>query len=194
VNTKFLTPRFGAVAGLIGSVEFATMWTLSAASDGHWQLGQMTLSELGERSRSGALLFNSGVVLAGLLGLVFAVGLYRVLSTTSLGKLGTSLLAVSSLLLVGIGLFPIDTGEPHTILSYGFFVTAALSLATLIVPIWKSHVLHPSGAVVTALLLAIPLLSITVLTKAGVEALAVGCLLLWMALMSIRMLWHHPLV
>jgi hypothetical protein len=30
------------------------------------------------------------------------------------------------------------------------------------------------------------------LPKAGVEALAVGCLLLWMALMSIRMLWHHP--
>lgn len=192
MNTEFLSPRLGAATGLIGSVGFATMWTVAAATDGHWQLGRMTLSELGDRSRAGALPFNSGAIITGLLALVFAIGLYRVLSTSTLGKAGSILVGISSIFLVGIGLFPIDTGEPHTVLSYGFFLTAAVSLAVLIAPLWKSHVFHPSGGMLTAVLLAIPLISIAFLPVAGVEALAVGCLLLWMAFISIRMLWHHP--
>ncbi len=192
VNTKFLSPRLGAAAGLIGSVGFATIWAMAVVTDGHWQLGRMTLSELGDRSRAGALAFNSGVIIAGLLGLVFAIGLYRVLSTTTLGKAGSAILAIASIFLVGIGHFPIDTGEPLTVLSYGFFLLAAVSLAILIAPVWKSHVFHPSGGMLTAMLLVIPLISIAFLPAAGVEALAVGCLLLWVFFISIRMLWHHP--
>ncbi len=192
MNTKFLSPRLGATAGLIGSITFTTLWAMAAVTDDNWQLGRMTLSELGGRSSPGALLFNSGAVFTGLLSLVFAIGLYRVLSTSLLGRVGSTTLAIASIFLVGVGLFPIDTGEPHTVLSYGFFIVAAVSLALLIVPIWKSHVLHPSGGMLTAVLLVVPLVSIAFLPKAGVEALAVGCLLLWMALISIRMLWHHP--
>jgi hypothetical membrane protein len=192
VNTRFLTPRLGALAGLIGSIVFTVMWTLAAAVDGQWQLGRMTLSELGDRSRAGALLFDSGAVITGFLALVFAIGLYRVLSTTWLGRAGTTILAIASIFLIGVGLFPIDTGEPHTVLSLGFFLLAAASLAALIAPIWRSHVFHPSGGMLTAALLAIPVVSIPLLSVAGVEALAVGCLLVWMAFISVRMLWHHP--
>jgi hypothetical membrane protein len=192
MNTKFISPRLGAVAGLIASIVFTAMWALAAITDGHWQLGRMTLSELGDRSRAGALLFNSGAIITGLLALLFALGLYRVLSTTTLGKVGSVTLAIGAVLLVGIGLFPIDTDEPHTVLSYSFFLMAAVSMTALIAPIWKSHVFHRTGGLLTAALLVIPLASIPFLPWAGVEALAVGCLLLWMAFISIRMLWHHP--
>ena len=192
VNTKFLTPRLGALAGLIGSIEFTVFWVLAATADGGWQLGRMTLSELGDRTPGGALLFNSGTVIAGVLAFLFAIGLYRTLSTTPLGRMGSGLLAIASVLLIGVGLFPIHTGLPHTFFSYAFFIVAVISLATLVVPIWRSHVFHASGGMVSALLLVIGLIGAAGLSTAGAEALAVGCLLLWMGLMSIRMLWHHP--
>ena len=192
MNTKFLTPRLGAYAGLAASIEFAAMWSLAAWTDGHWVLGQQTLSELGDRSRAGAIYFNSAAIITGVLALLFAIGLYRVLSTTAGGRMGTGLLAFAALLLVGIGLFPIDTGTPHTLLSYAFFAIAALALFVLVPPIWKSHVFHASMGLLSFVLLVIGVAGVLLPTISSTEALAVACLLLWMGAMSVRMLWHHP--
>lgn len=102
------------------------------------------------------------------------------------------MMGLASLLLIGVGLFPIDTGTPHTLVSYSFFGTAALALVLLIGPFAKSYVFHPSMAMLTGLLLLVCLVGAAILPLPGLEALAVGCLLLWMFVISIRMMWHHP--
>jgi hypothetical membrane protein len=165
---------------------------MAALVDGHWVLGKQTLSELGDRSRAGALFFNSADIITGALALLFAIGLYRVLSTSAGGRLGSGLMVLASLMLIGIGIFPIDTGTPHTVLSYSFFATAALALFVLIPPIWKSHVFHHRIGAITAVLLLICVAGAFILNTPSVEALSVSCLLLWMGLMSVRMLWYHP--
>ncbi|MBI0583235.1 MAG: DUF998 domain-containing protein [Methanomassiliicoccus sp.] len=192
VNTRFLSPRLGALAGLTASVAFALLWIAAAYLDGGWTLGKMTLSELGDRSRPGAQLFNTAAVLAGALGLLFSAGLYRVLSTSTLGKMSAAAMGLASVLLIGVGLFPIDTGSAHTAFSYAFFITAAAAMALIIVPAWRSHVLHRSIGALTPVLLGIGIIGVATLEFPAAEALAVSLLLLWMALVSVRMLWHHP--
>ncbi len=192
MNTKFLSPRLGAMCGIIGSIAFAALWTGAVYLDGNWVLGEMTLSELGDRSRPGSPLFNGGAIFAGIMSLVFSVGLYRVLSASVLGRLGTAILGLASIFLIGVGVFPIDTGMPHTIVSVAFFTLGAIALALLVVPAWKSHVLHRGGGLVTLVLLLISLIGLATLALPAAEALSVGCLLLWTVLISIRMLWHHP--
>lgn len=192
MNTKFLSPRVGAISGLIGAVAFAALWTAAAYQDGHWVLGKMMLSELGDRSRPGAMLFNGGAVIAGVMSFLFSIGLYRVLSTSALGRLGAATMGLASVFLIGVGAFPIDTGMPHEAASLGFFFLGAVAMALMIFPAWRSHVLHPSGGLVTAILLLVSLAGLVLLPLAAAEALSVGCLLLWTSLISIRMLWHHP--
>lgn len=192
VNTVTLSPRLGAMAGIAGSLFFAMMWTAAVVADGSWQLGEMTLSELGDRFRSGHLLFNTGAMVAGILSLLFSVGLFKVLSPKLVGRVGAAMMALASLLLIGVGLFPIDTGTPHTVVSLSFFGTAALALALLISPFAKSYVFHPGMAYLTAILLLVCLVGAAILALPAIEALAVGCLLLWMFVVSIRMMWHHP--
>lgn len=193
MNTKFLSPRLGAICGIIGSITFAALWIGAAYLDGHWVLGQMTLSELGDRSRPGALLFNAGAIFAGIMSLAFSAGLYRVLSASVLGRLGTIVLGLASLFLIGVGVFPIDTGTPHTIVSIAFFTLGAIAMALLVVPAWRSHVLHRGGGLVTLVLLLVSLTGLATLSLPAAEALSVGCLLLWSVLISIRVLWHHPM-
>lgn len=192
MNTAFLSPRVGAIAGIVGSVAFSALWIAAAYQDGSWVLGKMTLSELGDRSRPGVVLFNVGAILAGIMSLVFSAGLYRVLSSSLLGRLGTVTLGIASLFLIGVGVFPIDTGTAHTVASLGFFGLGAIALAMLIVPAWRSHVLHRGGGLLTMVLLLISLVGVATLSIPAAEALSVGCLLLWTVLISIRMLWHHP--
>jgi hypothetical membrane protein len=191
--TKILTPRLGALCGLAGAGIFAALWIAAVLADGHWVLGGMALSELGDRSRAGSSLFNSAVIVTGVLGLGYTVGLARALSRNLLAKIGSLVLGAACLFLIGVGVFPIDTGRPHTLASYGFFTLAAAALALLMIPLGRSRIFHRSGGLVTALLLAIPVLCIPLLSLAALEALAVVCLLVWIALISARMLVHHPM-
>lgn len=191
MNTKFLSPRVGAISGLIGSVTFTVLWIAAAIQDGNWVLGEMTLSELGDRSRPGAALFNGGGIIAGIMLVIFSVGLYRLLSTSAAGRLGTTTMGLASVMLIGVGVFPIDTGMPHDIVSLAFFMLAAIAMTLIIVPAWKNHVLYHSGGLLTAVLLIVALAGAAMFPLPAAEALAVGCLLLWTTLISIRMLWHH---
>jgi hypothetical membrane protein len=81
------------------------------------------LSDLGV-SENTAVLFNYGMVLGGILAFIFSLGLRKVLSN----KIGASLLSVSSLALIGIGLFPETVFVLHFITSASFFVFLTIAL------------------------------------------------------------------
>jgi hypothetical membrane protein len=194
VNTKFFSPRTGAIAGIIGVFEFSVMWISAAIADGHWVLGEMTLSELGGKGRAGAVLFNTGVIVEAILALVFAFGLYKALGKTALSRVAAIGLFAACLALLGVGLFPISTGTPHTMASYAFFGLVVIAIALLIVPIWRSHVFHSSGGIITLLTLLVPLLLAPFINLPTLEMLTVIILMAWCLFISVRMLFHHPAV
>jgi hypothetical membrane protein len=76
-----------------------------------------------------SILFNFGLIVAGALGICLGIGIRksRILNTP-LGSLGTMIYMVNACALVGIGVFPESTGEPHTFFSLAFFVLIGFSL------------------------------------------------------------------
>ncbi|UCD13863.1 MAG: DUF998 domain-containing protein [Thermoplasmatales archaeon] len=81
------------------------------------------LSDLGVGDTS-AIFFNSGMILGGILALVFSLGLIKTLQN----KIGAYILSLSSIALIGIGIFPETVYTLHFITSAAFFVLLAISL------------------------------------------------------------------
>jgi len=84
------------------------------------------LSDLGIDDAT-APLFNTGMILGGFLFFIFSIGMMKILSC----KLGARILCLSSLALIGIGLFPETIFTLHLIVSISFFVLLAISLLVI---------------------------------------------------------------
>ena len=176
------------LAGLVGMILFAIFWTAAIIVDGHWVFGVNTLSDLGA-DRPGRLWFNSGVIIAGAMLLVYSFGLHRVLVKAQLSSGGCLLLFLSSIALIGIGVFPETSGEIHLYLSWAFFIMAMIGLIVLIGPMLRSAafgriaramtVIAPAGSIATLLL---------VMSVPFAEAISVILLMIWGAVTSISAL------
>lgn len=89
------------------------------------------------------MLFNSGLILIGLLSLVFAIGLgSSFLSSRLSGQSGLISLVLGSIGLSAMGIFPRTAGLPHDLASLAFFVLIALAMMLIGVRlITTSHIL-----------------------------------------------------
>ena len=95
-----------------------------AMSHSPWfRLTEHALSDLGVEGIP-AIFFNSGMILGGILILVFSIGLIKILSN----KTGAYILSLSSLALIGIGIFPGTGYALHFIVSTAFFALLTISL------------------------------------------------------------------
>lgn len=114
------------VAGICGIllpvVVFATLGSSIALSP-WFTWTQHALSDLGIQQNT-AMIFNNGIILGGVLTLVFSLGLIKVLSK----KIGAYLLFLSSFALIGIGLFPETIFTIHFLTSASFFIFLAIAM------------------------------------------------------------------
>jgi hypothetical membrane protein len=179
--------RITAIIGLLGAILFALLWTSAVIIDGNWVLGEETLSELGG-DRPGRLYFNTGVIAMGVMGLIFALGLYLILKVDILGRIGCSALFAGAVALIGVGIFPITSGEYHTFFSYTFFGLMLVALLLLALPIWRESRLGPVGGIVTLGALVASLSFLFTTSIPLTEAVAVMCLLIWTVTVSILIL------
>lgn len=175
--------RTTAIIGLIGAIFFALLWTSAVIVDGNWILGEETLSELGG-DRPGKVYFNTGVIVMGIMGLLFAYGLYLILKGDLIGRIGSSVLFMGAVALIGVGIFPITTGDYHTFFSYAFFGLMLITMFILALPIWRESRLGPVGGLVTVGALAISLVFLFTSSIPLTEAVAVICLLIWTVTLS----------
>ena len=179
--------RLGALAGISVALVFSLMWTSAVVVDGNWRLGEETLSELGG-DRPGAIYFNSGVVFAGVASLVFWLGLRCTVSKTILSRMGTLALFASSVALIGVGVFPIDTGDPHTVASYLFFSLMLMAFLLLTIPFRDSPVFGKGYAIMSLAMAVVSLGVLLLISLELAEAVAVASMLLWVLILSAKML------
>ena len=96
---------------------------------------------------------------------------------------------LSSLALIGIGIFPETSGEIHLYFSWGFFILAMIGLLVLLGPAFNSAVF---GRIARAMTLITPLGSIVILllimSIPFAEAISVILLMIWGAVTSISAL------
>jgi len=171
-----------AMMGLVGALIFSYLWVAAVLVDGNWIMGVETLSELGG-DRRGSFLFNTGVITMGFAGLAFSSGLYLCLGSPLKGS-GSIVLMVGSVALIGVGIFPITAGDPHTFFSYLFFGLMLFSLAMLVWPLSREPRIGSLGGAVT---LGSIVVSLGFLFNSSVpmtEAVAVICLLIWSVTIS----------
>jgi len=120
--------RVAGVCGLLIPVVIFICLGLTLISAPWFNWTDHALSDLGVHSNTAAL-FNDGMIAGGVLTFLFSLGLIKVLSQ----KIGAYLLLLSSLSLIGIGVFPESVFVPHFFTSATFFV--ALTVALLILGI-----------------------------------------------------------
>jgi hypothetical membrane protein len=181
-------PYLEILAGLVGMTLFAILWSVAVVMDGHWVFGVNTLSDLGAGG-PGSLWFNSGVIIAGIMLATYSFGLHHVLEKGQLASGGTLLMFLSSLALIGIGIFTEQSGVIHTYLSWAFFMLAMIGLLVIANPVFRSAAF---GRIAKAMTIIVPLGSITVLLFSMSvpfgEAIAVILLMIWGGVTSINLL------
>jgi len=118
--------KIAGLCGVIGSVISLLFIALAIAYSPWFNWFKNALSDLGVGEA--ALIFNSGLIVGGVLTTIFAVGLMQILRKQVLGFLGAFTLILSSISLCAIGVFPESAGRIHFYVSISFFALLAISL------------------------------------------------------------------
>jgi hypothetical membrane protein len=163
--------------------------TLSATFLSSWfRWDTNALSELGVGDQ--AVLFNSAIILGGLLNLPFAAGLYRYLGGERISRAGVLAILAGSVALLLVGVFTVDYLVLHAIVALGYFFLVPIGFL-LIGFGSKDSLLRivslACGTVALVAILVLPIVVVALQLKVGfavpelAEALAV---LVWTMLLS----------
>lgn len=191
-NENLMLLRFAGACGVLGSVSPLVM-ILSATFLSSWfRWDANALSELGVGEES--TLFNSAVLLGGLLNFLFALGLRQYLSKEGLNKAGVVSIMASSVSLALVGIFTINYIFMHAIVALGHFVLTPVGFLLIGSGTKEDTIRKVSIASGISALLAILVLPVIILAlpfKIGfavpelIEALAISA---WTIFMSAKLL------
>lgn len=114
--------RIAGICGILIPIVVLLCIGLALSHSPWFRFTEHAFSDLGIEGIS-AIFFNSGMILGGILALVFSLGLIKILQN----KTGAYILSLSSLALIGIGIFPETVYTLHFIVSAAFFMLLAIS-------------------------------------------------------------------
>lgn len=103
--------------------------SIAYAPDFSWM--NSALSDLGIMPNPAAILFNSGLVVGGILAIVFASRLFSFLKGKVTGQVGIFLFLLDCLALIAIGIFSENFKPMHIYASVAFFALFPLSMFLL---------------------------------------------------------------
>ena len=168
---------------------FLVFYLLAISRDPEYTFFDNYLSDLGVGQ--GAWAFNTGVVGAGMLLVVFAVlGLRSVMGTAVLPQAGAALFALSGAFLVNIGVFTEDAGDTHTFFSFAFFITALASFAVLTAYQYRDRPLGMLPFAATATVFVGGMLLIPFGANPATETVAVLLIVSWGLVVPSVLLFH----
>ena len=125
-DTEVKVIKIAGISGILVPIIFITFVDLSISSSPWFTWIHHALSDLGIEGPS-AVLFNTGIILTGILLFLFSLGLIQTLTT----KEGGYILLFGSLVFSGIGIFPIPIGILHIYVSVLSFILIITSLFVL---------------------------------------------------------------
>jgi len=118
--------RFSGISGIIGSTLPLIMILSSTVLEKSFSWNKDPLSDIGVSQT--AWLFNSALIVGGLLNLLFAIGLRNYLGKTKWLKIGVSLLVISSISLSLVGVFTENYNIIHALVALGYLLLTPLGL------------------------------------------------------------------
>ncbi len=129
--------KTAAIFGIAAPVFAFVCILFAVASWRPFSWANNALSDLGVQPGITAIVFNVGLVLSGLLFLVFTLGLFTLMRKQVLGKVGVFIFSLSCIALIGIGIFNENFHPTHYQVSVAFFVLFPISLLVLSAVFWR---------------------------------------------------------
>jgi hypothetical membrane protein len=86
------------------------------------------------------LIFNNGLIIAGILSTIFGLFLVKVLPGTKLSFVGIFIFIIASISLIGVGVYPETVGDVHIIVSIMFFTLTAVAILIIGIATIKSSI------------------------------------------------------
>ncbi len=121
------TLRVAGLCGVITPILVLTLIALAISYSPWFSWTENALSDLGVQGIA-AVLFNSSLIIGGVLMSIFAVGLREVLRSRTLEHAGTLILILDAAVLCAIGVFPETAGRIHFYVSVAFFTLFPMSM------------------------------------------------------------------
>jgi hypothetical membrane protein len=122
--------KISGISGIFAPLIAFMFISLAIVYSPQFSWTENALSDLGVQEGATAMLFNCGLIIAGILALIFASGL--LMSQKAIcGKVGAFILVLAAFALTAIGVFPEDVKPTHYYVSVGFFVLLPISILVL---------------------------------------------------------------
>ena len=144
---------------------------------------------------SATALFNWGLILTGLLSLVFTIGLWKSLIISRVGRFGVASLLLGSISISLVGIFPRTADLPHDSASIAFFILITLALLLVgVAAIVAGRRVFGVLSIVGGILIVVILRAPWPWSGGTIEQL-LSCLpwSLWTVILGIRMLGSLPM-
>jgi len=123
--------KIAGLCGIICPLAALSFIALAISHSLSWfRWTENALSDLAgtQATATAAAIFNSGLIIGAILGIIFTAGLMQVLRKHILGFMGTFILLLADISLFAIGVFPETAGRVHTYVSVAFFMLFPISL------------------------------------------------------------------
>ena len=119
--------RIAGLCGIASPLVGLTVLLVAISRSPWFSWTENHISVLGVEGSATAL-FNWGLILTGVLSLIFALGLGRSLPSGRSGRLATVCLILGSMAIAAMGVFPRTIDLPHNLAPIAFLVFIALAL------------------------------------------------------------------
>ncbi|MHA1636815.1 MAG: DUF998 domain-containing protein, partial [Candidatus Thorarchaeota archaeon] len=153
----------GITVAILVSPNFT--WWGNALSD----LGHYTRTDLGDFQIISAIVFNSGLIITGILMLYFSILFFKGLREP-FTKVGFLIFIISCMFLIAIGVFSENFSPTHFIVSVGFFLTFPFAMWAIAL----SWMRFPDLRWFAVISLVLPFLSLFMWTDLGIGSIWEG--------------------
>jgi len=122
--------KISGISGILAPLIAFTFISLAIVYSPEFSWTENALSDLGVQEGVTAILFNCGLIIAGILALIFTSELL-VSQKAIYGKVGAFMFVLAAFALTAIGVFPENVKPAHYYSSVGFFVLFPISILVL---------------------------------------------------------------
>jgi len=153
--------KTSGMSGITAPLIAFTLILLAIVYSPSFSWTENALSDLGVQGGVTSVLFNSSLIISGVLAILFATGLFRFHQENLLGRIGAFVLFLGAFALTAIGVFPENVEPIHYYASVTFFALLPTSMlflgaAFLRTPRTKLGFFTFIAAIVAAVVWAIP--------------------------------------
>lgn len=120
--------KISSLSGMVAPLIAFTLILLSIAYSPSFSWTENALSDLGVQEGVTAVLFNTGLIVTGVLAIFFATGLFTFFKENLLGRIGAFVFVLDAVALTAIGIFPENVKPIHYYVSVIFFMYFPISM------------------------------------------------------------------